>query len=87
MSVLIIQKTKSNETCKRLYQILTPVEGTFCEDDVLYELGKHVKKPEDNQKIHTLGILGFIRFLQGYYLVYIEEKEKISKIGSTYFLT
>jgi hypothetical protein len=29
----------------------------------------------------TEGLIGFVRFLQGYYLLYIQERDKVARIG------
>jgi hypothetical protein len=52
-------------------------------DSIRKEMTLRVGPITEKETIFTQGIVGFHRFLQGYYLTYIKESEAIAKIGST----
>jgi hypothetical protein len=51
-------------------------------DEIKKEIENNIGTYHEKESIFAHGIVGFHKFLQGYYLTYIKENEAIAKIGS-----
>ena len=80
---LIIRKIRASEDLKPLKELLEEFGPCDSMDSIRKEMSLRLGSVTEKETILTQGIVGFHRFLQGYYLTYIKESEAIAKIGST----
>lgn len=45
-------------------------------------IAKHYRDYQKQEEIKIKGIIGFIRFIQGYYLYYFKRTNTVAKLGS-----
>jgi hypothetical protein len=84
--ILKINKKQDTDLMAKDYNLTDIIEenrNTYdeesFEDFLLYLKGKH--SPVTTRVNRAYGILGFVKFLKGYYLVLITSRQRICKIG------
>lgn len=82
-SALLIPKLRAQDHLRPLKDLIVEFGPFKALDELKKDIESRSGQYHEKEAIFAHGIIGFHRFLQGYYLTYIKESEAIAKIGST----